>query len=173
MVEVPTRPPCLRIVRFLARFRVTLGIGLRTIEKLIHHTWRNPVARCRHRRPGGESRPEVVGSPGRTAHSVPTLTGSCPGQCLLLAPGVEGLGNLVAGVGLDVISWPRGSEIQVAADIQATTIANLGILYGPIVAGFAVVSVWCYSHYRLNRARHREIVAELEVARRVALASEG
>ena len=35
-----------------------------------------------------------------------------------------------------------------------------------IVAGFAVVSVWCYTHYGLNRSRHREILAALEVARK-------
>jgi Na+/melibiose symporter-like transporter len=30
---------------------------------------------------------------------------------------------------------------------------------------FAVVSVWCYSHYQLTRARHEEILAELELRR--------
>jgi Na+/melibiose symporter-like transporter len=73
----------------------------------------------------------------------------------------SGLGNIVAGVGLDLIAWPRGSQIQGAADIAPETLVNLGLLYGPIVAGFAVVSVWCYTHYKLNRQRHREILDEL------------
>ena len=78
----------------------------------------------------------------------------------------SGLGTIVAGVGLDLISWPRGAAIQSAADVPAATLVQLGLLYGPIVAGFGVVSVWCYTHYGLNRARHAEILRELELARR-------
>ncbi|NJN52262.1 MAG: hypothetical protein HC809_11355 [Gammaproteobacteria bacterium] len=68
-----------------------------------------------------------------------------------------GFGNIVAGIALDLIAWPRGSHIQSAADVPAETIVTLGLLYGPIVAGFAVVCVWCYSHYDLTRERHAEI----------------
>jgi Na+/melibiose symporter-like transporter len=77
-----------------------------------------------------------------------------------------GIGNVVGGIALDLISWPRGVEIQTAADVPPETITWLGLVYGPIVAGFAVVSVWCYSKHRLDRHRHKEIVAELEVRRR-------
>ncbi len=77
-----------------------------------------------------------------------------------------GIGNVVGGIALDLISWPRGVEIQTAADVPAETVTWLGLVYGPIVAGFAVVSVWCYSKHRLDRERHREIVAELAVRRR-------
>ena len=77
----------------------------------------------------------------------------------------SGLGNIVAGVGLDLIAWPRGAHIQTAADVAPQTLVQLGVLYGPIVAGFAVVSVWCFSHYKLNRARHREILGELQQMR--------
>ena len=77
----------------------------------------------------------------------------------------SGLGNIVAGVGLDLISWPRGADISSAADIAPQTLVNLGLLYGPIVAGFAVVSVWCYTKYKLNRERHQEILDELVHAR--------
>ena len=79
-----------------------------------------------------------------------------------------GIGNVVGGIALDLISWPRGIEIQSAADVPPETITWLGLVYGPIVAGFAVVSVWCYSKHRLDRERHKEIVAELEVRRRAA-----
>jgi Na+/melibiose symporter-like transporter len=41
----------------------------------------------------------------------------------------------------------------------------LGLIYGPIVAGFAVVSVWCYSKHDLNRGRHAQIVRELALKR--------
>ena len=52
-----------------------------------------------------------------------------------------------------------------AADIGAETIAWLGLIYGPIVSGFALVCVYCYSKYGLNRQRHADIVAELAVLR--------
>lgn len=82
------------------------------------------------------------------------------------AKGTSGLGNLVAGVGLDVIAWPRGAAVRSAADVAPDTIVHLGILYGPLVAAFAVVSVWCLSHYDLTRERHAEIQAELAERRR-------
>jgi len=80
-----------------------------------------------------------------------------------------GLGNILAGVALDVIAWPRGAHIQSAADIPAHKISLLGILSGPIVAAFCVICVWCYGHYHLTRERHAEIAAKL-VARREASA---
>lgn len=73
----------------------------------------------------------------------------------------SGLGNLVAGVGLDLIAWPRGAEIRSAADVAPDTIVHLGILYGPLVAAFAVVSLWCLAHYDLTRERHAQIQVEL------------
>ena len=83
-----------------------------------------------------------------------------------------GIGSVVAGVALDLISWPRGAAIQTAADVPAETIVWLGMIYGPIVSGFAIVCVWCYSKHRLNRARHAEILTQLEVVREQRLASE-
>lgn len=83
-----------------------------------------------------------------------------------------GIGNVVGGVALDLINWPRGVAIQTAADVPPETITWLGLVYGPIVAGFGVVSVWCYSKHRLDRARHREIVAQLEQKRRSAAAGQ-
>lgn len=79
--------------------------------------------------------------------------------------GASGIGNIVAGIGLDVIAWPRGAEIQGPADVPYDTIIHLAILYGPVVAGFAVVSVWCYTKYHLNREQHREILRQLEQRR--------
>ena len=73
----------------------------------------------------------------------------------------SGLGTLVAGIGLDIIAWPTGEHIRTAADVPADTLFNLGLLFGPIVAGFAVVSVWCYNHYDLTREKHQQILAQL------------
>ena len=88
------------------------------------------------------------------------------------AKGTSGLGNLVAGIGLDVIAWPRGADVRAAADVAPETIVHLGILYGPVVAAFAVVAVWCLSHYDLTRERHAEIQAELARRRRTLRAAD-
>jgi len=77
----------------------------------------------------------------------------------------SGLGTFFGGVGLDLIAFPRGTHIQTAADVDPMTIVELGILYGPVVAIFGIVSVWCQVHYRLDRARHAQIVSELRKMR--------
>jgi len=82
-----------------------------------------------------------------------------------------GIGSVVGGIALDLIDWPRGVEIQTAADVPAQTLTWLGLVYGPIVAGFAVVSVWCYTKHHLNRERHAQIVRELQARRREAIAA--
>ena len=78
--------------------------------------------------------------------------------------GASGIGNMIAGIGLDIIGW-QGGSVLAAHEIAPELLFRLGIFYGPVVAGFAVVSVWCYTHYHLDRARHREIVAELKGVR--------
>ncbi|MFP6817317.1 MAG: MFS transporter [Pseudomonadales bacterium] len=83
----------------------------------------------------------------------------------------SGIGSVVGGVALDLINWPRGVTIQTAADVPAETLTWLGLVYGPIVAGFAVVSVWCYTKHHLDRERHAEIVMQLEQRRRVQAAT--
>ncbi len=80
----------------------------------------------------------------------------------------SGFGNFIGGIGLDVIQWPRGADISSAADIPPDTLVNLGLLYGPVVAAFAVVSVWCYSHYHLTQERHAEILEALRERRAAA-----
>ena len=49
--------------------------------------------------------------------------------------------------------------------MPAEAITELGMLYGPYVAGCGVISVWCYTRYRLTRERHAEILAELYTRR--------
>jgi len=80
-----------------------------------------------------------------------------------------GLGNLFAGVALDVIAWPEGDHIKTAADVAPETIMHLGILFGPALAAVGILSLWCYSHYQIDRTRHDEICAQL-AQRRLALA---
>lgn len=81
-----------------------------------------------------------------------------------------GIGTIIAGFGLAFIDWPTGAAIRTAADVPTETIVNLGILFGPFVAVFGLVCLWCYSHYDLTRERHADIVRALE-ARRVLSAS--
>jgi len=84
-----------------------------------------------------------------------------------------GLGTMVAGFALSFIGWPTGTQIRTAADVAPETLVALGMVFGPVVCGFAVVSVWCYSRYGLDAARHREILDELarvRPARRAAAA---
>ena len=76
-----------------------------------------------------------------------------------------GMGSLVGGIGLDLINWPRGLGIRTAADVPPETLVRLGLIYGPIVASFAVVSMWCFSKHRLDRRRHAEIVCSLRERR--------
>jgi glycoside/pentoside/hexuronide:cation symporter, GPH family len=81
------------------------------------------------------------------------------------AKAASGMGNIIAGFALDLISWPRGPHIKTAADVPADAIVELGMLYGPYVAGCGFISVWCYTRYRLTRERHAEILAELYARR--------
>lgn len=83
----------------------------------------------------------------------------------------SGAGNMVAGFGLAAIAWPTGTAIRTAADVPADALFKLGLLFGPIVAGFAIVAVWCYSHYTLDREKHAAIVAQLTVRRAQSAAS--
>ena len=78
----------------------------------------------------------------------------------------SGIGTVAAGFALAFIDWPTGADVQTASDISAETIAWLGLIYGPIVSGFALVSAYCYSKYGLNRQRHAEIVEELAILRK-------
>jgi len=76
-----------------------------------------------------------------------------------------GLGSAVGGFALTLIAWPVGAHIRSAADVPADTLMWLGMIYGPIVAGFAIVSVYCYTKHNLNKARHEEIVTQLRRVR--------
>ena len=76
-----------------------------------------------------------------------------------------GIGSLIAGIGLDLISWPRGSHIQSSADIPPETLVWLGLLYGPIVAAFAVFNVVFNLKCKMTRQSHEETVRLLALQR--------
>ena len=87
------------------------------------------------------------------------------GAIAFSAKATSGFGNFIGGLGLDIIQWPTGPDIQTAADIPPETLVNLGLLYGPIVAAFSIISLWCYTHYHLTKERHSEILVELRQRR--------
>ncbi len=84
-----------------------------------------------------------------------------------------GIGNIISGFALDLIDWPRGDQIRTAADVPPETIVSLGMVYGPYVAAFGFVSVWCYTHYHLTKERHEEILVELTRRREQTPAGSG
>ena len=74
----------------------------------------------------------------------------------------SGVGSLIAGVALDVISWPAGLGVTTETiAIPAETIRNLGIVYGPLLAVFAVTGPFAYRGYKLDRERHRSVLEAL------------
>jgi len=77
----------------------------------------------------------------------------------------SGMGSFIAGIALDLIAFPRGAGIRTAADVAPDTIVHLGLVYGPLVLSFSVLTMWCYSHYALTRERHAGILIELEARR--------
>jgi Na+/melibiose symporter-like transporter len=74
----------------------------------------------------------------------------------------SGLGQFVAGWGLELIAFPLRA---VPGTVPPGTVRALAILYGPGLAVIAVIAIVILSRYRIDRARHEEIVAAL-VARR-------
>ncbi|HIG39285.1 MAG TPA: MFS transporter [Gammaproteobacteria bacterium] len=81
------------------------------------------------------------------------------------AKATSGVGNIIAGFALDIINWPRGAHIKTAADVPPETIVSLGMIYGPLVASFGFLSIWCYTHHKLTRERHEEILEVLATRR--------
>ncbi len=84
------------------------------------------------------------------------------GGLTFAAKATSGLGQFVAGSGLDMIAFPVRAA---PGTVPETTVTALGILYGPGVAIIALVAIVVLSRYRLDRARHEEIVRAL-LARR-------
>jgi Na+/melibiose symporter-like transporter len=74
----------------------------------------------------------------------------------------SGIGHGLAGVGLDLITFPTNAEV---GSVAPEVIRNLGILYGPGLALLAVIALLCFSRYRLTRARFEALRRELETRR--------
>jgi Na+/melibiose symporter-like transporter len=84
------------------------------------------------------------------------------------AKATSGFGAVIAGWALEFIDWPVGPEIRTAADVAPQTLLDMGIFYGPIIAGLGFISVLFYTGYKLTPQRHAEILVELAVTRNYA-----
>lgn len=70
----------------------------------------------------------------------------------------SGLGTLMAGITLDLISFPRQQEI---GDVPAEAVQTLGTAYAPAIMVLYCVSLLFLSRYRLRREDHARILASL------------
>lgn len=71
-----------------------------------------------------------------------------------------GAGVFLAGIALDAIGFPTGAAAH-AAPIAATTIRNLGLIFGPGPALLTSVCILVTWFYRIDRRAHAEIQRKL------------
>lgn len=72
-----------------------------------------------------------------------------------------GLGVMVAGAALDLIQFPRSAGHGVAAALPQAMQFRLVSIWGPVPAVIAVAALVILASYRITRARHDQISAEL------------
>ena len=72
-----------------------------------------------------------------------------------------GLGVMVAGVALDLIRFPRIVDRPVTAVLPHAMQTRLVMIWGPVPAIIAIVSLVILSSYGISRVRHRQIAAAL------------
>jgi Na+/melibiose symporter-like transporter len=71
----------------------------------------------------------------------------------------SGLGHLLAGVGIDLISFPVQSR---PGEIAADVLFDFGVLAGPVTVFPALVSIAFYLRYDIDESRHNEIRLEID-----------
>jgi Na+/melibiose symporter-like transporter len=72
----------------------------------------------------------------------------------------SGLGNLIAGVALDVITLSKYTK---PGEVPASVLTNFGLLYG-LVAFIAIAALLVFRPYHLDKKRHDEIMVGLRAA---------
>ena len=65
-----------------------------------------------------------------------------------------GLGTLFAGIGLDLIAFPKQVDVSMVSE---QTIFNLGLIAGPLPFTIYLIAVYIATKYDLNKTRHAEI----------------
>ena len=76
-----------------------------------------------------------------------------------------GLGVLLAGFALDLIHFPQDIGQKVGAVLPADVQFKLVLVWGPIAAVIAVISMIVFSGYNITRRRHEEIAKALRETR--------
>lgn len=66
----------------------------------------------------------------------------------------SGLGHLAAGLTVDWIDWPEGAK---PGEVAEEVLFKLGLVDGPIAALPALVAVFFYGRFRIDRTRHAQI----------------
>lgn len=69
-----------------------------------------------------------------------------------------GLGTLFAGIGLDLIAFPKQVDVSMVSE---QTIFNLGIIAGPLPFAIYLIAAYLATKYDVNKTRHAEIAAQL------------
>ena len=69
-----------------------------------------------------------------------------------------GLGTLFAGIGLDLIAFPKQVDVSMVSE---QTIFNLGLIAGPLPFVIYLIAAYIATKYDLNRTRHAEISERL------------
>jgi Na+/melibiose symporter-like transporter len=65
-----------------------------------------------------------------------------------------GLGTLFAGIGLDLIAFPKQVDVSM---ISEQTVFNLGLIAGPLPFVIYLIAAYIATKYDLNKTRHAEI----------------
>ncbi len=74
----------------------------------------------------------------------------------------SGLGQFIAGAALGFIDFPANA---IPGTVPEDIVHRLAFLYGPGLSLIVIVAIVIMSRYRIDRARHSEIVAALAARR--------
>ena len=69
-----------------------------------------------------------------------------------------GIGALIAGIGLDVIAFPKQVEVSM---VSSSDLFNLGLISGPLPMVIYLIAVFIATKYDLNKTKHTQICAQL------------
>lgn len=94
------------------------------------------------------------------------------GAASFAAKCTNAMGSLIAGFILRLIEWPTGEAIKTASDIEADTLLNLALIFGPGVAVFAIPGFLFLLGYPLDREKTMEIQRQLKARKDLAVESD-
>ncbi|WP_267382910.1 MULTISPECIES: MFS transporter [unclassified Sphingomonas] len=86
----------------------------------------------------------------------------------LASKAAAGLGSLVAGVALQAIGFPSGVQDAARLTLPPGTVGWIGAIYGPGTGVLAVAAALTCLFYRLDAARHADMLVDLAARRTLA-----